>query len=601
MAKKVEIYGGFGEEFDDGVYDSVRKVCVGVYGDRVSSVEFEYGKGDQSIIRSHGQKSQESKEFVLDHARGEYIKSVEVTSHGNGLISSLTFITSVERDREVFGKVEGTKNFLEAKGFDKLVGFRGRSYLDRLNALGAHFAVVLTPPVKKLEAKGGNFGDEWDDGVHDNVRKITIRRSEGSVEMVKFKYVNGTEIVLGDAHGDTSQLPYVKEKFVLSEDEYLTFVHGHYGQKFPVGQSVNLHGRFCDGITMLKFKTNKDTYQVLGAETEGYEYVGTSFVLGETDHKIVGKTMAKKVGIYGGIGEEFDDGVYDSVRKVCVGVDGDRVSSVEFEYGKGDQTITLSHGKKSSQERKEFVLDHDEYIKSVEGTFHHYYFISSLTFITSVERDREVFGKEVGTKFVLKAKGFDKLVGFRGRSSLDRLNALGAHFAVVLTPPVKKLESKGGNNFRNEWDDGIHDNVRKIKVKRYQESVEIVQFKYVNGTEIVLGDAHGFTSQPSMVKEKFVLSEDEYITSVHGHYGQKIPVGQSFNLHARYCNGITMLKFKTNKDTYQVLGAETEGYEYVGTSFVLGETGHKIVGFHGKSSTFSLAQIGVYVSPINNA
>ncbi|KAG7546540.1 Jacalin-like lectin domain [Arabidopsis suecica] len=311
--------------------------------------------------------------------------------------------------------------------------------------------------------------------------------------------------------------------------------------------------------------------------------------------------MAKKVGIYGGIGDEFDDGVYDSVRKVCVGVDGDRVSSVEFEYGKGDQTITLSHGKKSSEERKEFVLGHarGEYIKSVEGTYDEY-FISSLMFITSVERDREVFGKAVGTKFVLKAKGFDKLVGFRGRSYLGRLNALGAHFAVVLAPPVKKLEAKGGN-FGDVWDDGVHDNVRKIKVRRCEESVEMVKFKYVNGTEIVSGDAHGDTSQLPFVKEKFVLSGDEYITSVHGHYGQKIPVGQSFNLHARYCNGITMLKFKTNKDTYQVLGAETEGYEYVGTSFVLGETGHKIVGFHGKSSTFSLAQIGVYVSPINNA
>ncbi|KAG7541852.1 Jacalin-like lectin domain [Arabidopsis thaliana x Arabidopsis arenosa] len=128
----------------------------------------------------------------------------------------------------------------------------------------------------------------------------------------------------------------------------------------------------------------------------------------------------------------------------------------------------------------------------------------------------------------------------------------------------------------------------------------MVKFKYVNGTEFVSGDAHGNISRLPLVKEKFVLSNDEYITSVHGHYGKKLPVGHSPNSHG-FSDSITMLKFETNKATYQVLGAETNGYEYVGTSFVLGEIGYKIVGFHGKSSTLDLGQIGVYVSPINNA
>ncbi|XP_023633810.1 jacalin-related lectin 45 [Capsella rubella] len=279
--------------------------------------------------------------------------------------------------------------------------------------------------------------------------------------------------------------------------------------------------------------------------------------------------MSKKVRSFGGdSGDEFDDGVYDIVRKMCVGEDSDRVSSLEIEYGKGNQLITLSHGNKLQQ--------HDE------GGF-----ISSLTFITSVERDREEFGKAVGTRFVLEAKGFDKLVGFQGRSFPDRLNALGAHFAVMITPPVKKLEARGGN-FGDEWDDGIHDNVCKIKVKQDHESVEMVKFKYVNGTEIVSGEPHGDTSEFPFVEENILLSQDEYITSVHGHYG------------TGYI-GITMLKFKTNKATYQVLKAYTDGYENVGTSFVLGEASHKIVGFHGKSSRFSIGQIGVYVSPINNA
>ncbi|CAL9226483.1 unnamed protein product [Arabidopsis halleri] len=104
---------------------------------------------------------------------------------------------------------------------------------------------------------------------------------------------------------------------------------------------------------------------------------------------------------------------------------------------------------------------------------------------------------------------------------------------------AKKVEIYGG--FGDEFDDGVYDSVRKVCVGVDGDRVSSVEFD------------------------------------------------------------IMMLKFETNKATYQVLGAETNGYEYVGTSFVLGEIGHKIVGFHGKSSTLALGQIGVYVSPINNA
>ncbi|EFH46067.1 predicted protein [Arabidopsis lyrata subsp. lyrata] len=93
---------------------------------------------------------------------------------------------------------------------------------------------------------------------------------------------------------------------------------------------------------------------------------------------------------------------------------------------------------------------------------------------------------------------------------------------------------------------------------------------------------------------------------IYGGFGEEFDDGV-YDSVRKVCVGVEekscfkMLKFKTNKATYQVLGAETEGYEYVGTSFVLGETDHKIVGFHGNSLYGGLVQIGVYVSPINNA
>jgi len=62
---------------------------------------------------------------------------------------------------------------------------------------------------------------------------------------------------------------------------------------------------------------------------------------------------------------------------------------------------------------------------------------------------------------------------------------------------------------------------------------------------------------------------------------------------------MTMLKFNTNRTTYQVLSHSPE-YTYEGTSFKLEEKDHKIVGFYGKTEV-SLNQIGVYVKPIANA
>ena len=142
-------------------------------------------------------------QFELRYEDGEYIISFEGTTDKDGYISSLIFNTSMDRSSDEFGKaVANNEFFLKPRGFHKLVGFRGRSCVDRINALGANFAVVLAPPVKKLQAQGTNDqGEEWDDGVHDNVRMITVTYVYDCVVSVTFEYANGAETVLGDPHG----------------------------------------------------------------------------------------------------------------------------------------------------------------------------------------------------------------------------------------------------------------------------------------------------------------------------------------------------------------------------------------------------------------
>ncbi|CAH8278128.1 unnamed protein product [Arabidopsis lyrata] len=443
---------------------------------------------------------------------------------------------------------------------------------------------------EKVIAYGGSNGQNFDDGVYegtyDGVRKLIVGEDSHGIVYLKIQYVKNGDVVLKE-HGRARGTHITETEFeVKCPDEYITSIWGTYrnddhrykstggstsGQPDHVGYKPL--DRLCHKETQLTPAEKYDLY--LAANMGSPMYTNTVSELqfktshgrtseefgmpgpGSRDFVLEGKNGTKLLGLHGRSGDfldairayfyvvssafkqlepqggsngvSWDDGAYDGLNKLCVGEDDHCVSSVEFHYVKGNDRITHCHGK-DSKERKEFVLkDQDgEYVKSVEGTIDKDGFISSLTFKTSMNRSSEKFGTPVGTKFKLEAKGLDKIVGFRGRSSVNRINALGANFAVVVVPPVKKLNAKGGV-LGKEWDDGIHDDVRMITFKLY--------------------------------------FNNEYITSVE-----------------------LDTMFNTNRTTYQVLSHSPE-YTYEGTSFKLEEKDHKIVGFYGKTEV-SLNQIG---------
>ncbi|VVA93726.1 unnamed protein product [Arabis nemorensis] len=175
----------------------------------------------------------------------------------------------------------------------------------------------------------------------------------------------------------------------------------------------------------------------------------------------------------------------------------------------------------------------------------------------------------------------------------------GVNYGTRLAPPAKKLKAQGGG-FGYDWDDGVNDNVRMITVTYDGSGVNTVKFEYALGTNTVVGDKHGYSPSDDQKKE-FRLKVDEYITSVEGHYGQRLPPPgpDRTTMKAFGYESMTMLNFKTNITTYKVLDIKP-GYEYVGTPIKLTEEGHKIVGFYGMYST-CVNQIGVYVKPIGDA
>ncbi|VVA93306.1 unnamed protein product [Arabis nemorensis] len=271
-----------------------------------------------------------------------------------------------------------------------------------------------------------------------------------------------------------------------------------------------------------------------------------------------------------------------SCKELFVGKDDACVTFVKFEYGNRDSTVeSRKHGTKS-QKPQEFELLSLEYITSVEGTYANPIsatVITSLVFKTSLGRTSPTFGNQ---RFVLANNG-QKLVGFHGRVSPGRLDALGAYFSPepVAEPspvkdwvPPKKLEAQGGQG-GDKWDDGIYNGVRKVYVGRDEACVTSIMFDYVKDY-VDENRAHGILNEEL---QEFLLDHMECIISVEGTYG---------NVRRFTSPVVTSLVFKTSKGrTSPTFGA---------TKFVLEDNGRHIAGFHGRSGT-ALDSIGAHFVP----
>ncbi|KAL1212420.1 Jacalin-related lectin 18 [Cardamine amara subsp. amara] len=261
-----------GKYWDDGAFEGLRKVYVHFNNSHVNCVTFDYDNNGKVEKREHGSMAGKEGEFVVDFPN-EFITSVEGTLETDGYtwVSSLTFKTSKEKTSPTFGSVSKTKFVLENTGC-ALVGFHGRSNAC-IFSLGAYFHPLSLPvDVEKLEAKGGDKGDSWDDGSFDGIRNIYMGHSEMGVAFVKFLYDKDNQAVIGDDHGCKTLLR-VDEFELEYPSEYLISVEG---------SCDIVDGSESEVIRMLRFKTNMRTSKVYGLKTT------SSFILQKGCHKIVG-------------------------------------------------------------------------------------------------------------------------------------------------------------------------------------------------------------------------------------------------------------------------------------------------------------------------
>ncbi|CAE6119137.1 unnamed protein product [Arabidopsis arenosa] len=551
--------GNMGDAFTDGAFDGVKKITVGKDLDCVSYIKIEYEKDGKFETREHGTIRGELKEFAVDYP-SECIIAVG-GSYGNVdrykavLIKSLFFKTSYGRTSPIFGETNssGKEFMLEGKNEGKLLGFHGRSG-QAIDAIGAYFSPVPEP--EKQEAIGGNMGDVFDDGVFEGVKKITVGKDLGCVSYIKIEYEK-------DGKSETREHGTIrgelKEFAVDYPKECVIAVGGSYGQ-------VDLYKAVL--IKSLFFKTSYGRTSPIFGETNSS---GKEFLLeGRNGGKLLGfhgrsgqaidaigayfwpfpaPVPEKREAVGGNMGDAFDDGVFDSVKKIIVGKDLDCVSYIKIEYVKDGKTETREHG-------------------TIRGELKE----------TSYGRTSPIFGSSgnvAGKEFLLEGKNGGKLLGLHGRSG-QAIDAIGAYFWSV--PAPEKIEAMGGN-MGVAFDDGVFDGVKKIIVGKDLGCVSYIKIEYEKNKKIETRE-HGTIR--GELKEFAVDYPYECITSVGGSYDH-------VDLYKAVL--IKSLFFKTSYGRTSPIFGETNSS---GNQLMLeGKNGGKLLGFHGRSGQ-AIDAIGAY-------
>ncbi|KAG7551802.1 Jacalin-like lectin domain [Arabidopsis thaliana x Arabidopsis arenosa] len=592
--KREAMGGNMGDAFDDGVFDSVKKIIVGKDLGCVSYIKIEYAKDGKTETREHGTIRGELKEFAVDYPN-ECITSVggsygHVNLYKAVLIESLFFKTSYGRTSPIFGSsgnVAGKEFLLEGKNGGKLLGLHGRSG-QAIDAIGAYFWSVPAP--EKIEAMGGNMGVAFDDGVFDGVKKIIVGKDLGCVSYIKIEYEKNKKIETrehGTIRGELKEFavdyPYECITSVGGSYDHVDlykavlikslFFKTSYGRTSPIFGETNSSGKEF----MLEGKNGGKLLGFLGRSGQAIDAIGAYFSpVPEPE---------KQEAIGGNMGDVFDDGVFECVKKITVGKDLGCVSYIKIEYEKDGKFETREHGTIRG-ELKEFAVDYPkECVIAVGGTYDHVdlykaVLIKSLFFKTSYGRTSPIFGEtnSSGKEFLLEGRNGGKLLGFHGRSG-QAIDAIGAYFWPFPAPVPEKREAMGGN-MGDAFDDGVFDSVKKIIVGKDLGCVSYIKIEYAKDGKTETREHRTIRGE---LKEFAVDYPNECITSVGGSYGH-------VNLYKAVL--IESLFFKTSYGrTSPIFGSSGN---VAGKEFLLeGKNGGKLLGLHGRSGQ-AIDAIGAY-------
>ncbi|MCL7031265.1 hypothetical protein MKW94_024386 [Papaver nudicaule] len=215
------------------------------------------------------------------------------------------------------------------------------------------------------------------------------------------------------------------------------------------------------------------------------------------------------------------------------------------------------------------------------------------------------FGNEQGTAFSSYVQD-GMIIGFHGRGGWF-IDSIGVHVlkgkvsttrrslnvlfnantpasipndeVIIIKEPVPHGPGPWGGDGGKPWDDGAYTGIKQIHLTK-KEAIFSIQIQYEREGRTVWSARHGGSGRgASTTKIKFQYP-DEWLTCVTGYYGG-IVGDETVEV-------IKSLTFYTSKGKYGPYGEET------GTYFSSSVSEGKVVGFHGRSSSY-LDAIGVHM------
>ncbi|KFK44089.1 hypothetical protein AALP_AA1G214700 [Arabis alpina] len=562
--------GQSGHAWDDGMYTTVRQIIIS-HGSVIDSIQVEYDKNGSSVWseKRGGKGGKNFDKVKLDYPH-EYLTSVHGTYGsfdvwGHLCVRSLTF----ESNRKKYGPfgVESGTYFSLPKSESKIIGFHGKAgwFLD---AIGVHLQPIPKEnnPLSKMLLNS-----------HQNI-----------------------------SHGD-KKLEY-------------SVIQGSVGQSFDIVVALK------QKVSPLPSSESRDN---TGAEI-------TSHKLGTDTDKLQPKAEggAKTYGPWGGTGGlMFDDGIYTGIRQINLSRNVGIVSIKACYDFKGQAVWGSKHGGMGGFRHDKIVFDYpSEILTHVTGTYGPLMYmgpnvIKSLTFHTSRGKHGP-FGEEQGPSFTHKLDE-GKVVGFLGREGLF-LDSIGVHVmegkisslkpsspynaivphnnsgvtqienspwanklvlaangrgeevehGVVKEPTPTGPGPWGGDGGR-PWDDGVYSGIKQIFVTRGNDAISSIQVEYDRNGQSVWSIKHGSGSNNGVATHRVKLEyPNEMLTCISGYYG---PLNNSDT-----SNVVKSLSFYTSRGKYGPYGEET------GTFFTSTTTQGKVLGLHGRSSSY-LDAIGVHM------
>ncbi|WRX30428.1 Jacalin-like lectin domain - like 2 [Theobroma cacao] len=589
--------GQGGSSWDDGVYFTVRQLVI-AHGSGIDSIQIEYdNKGNSIWSKKHGGGGGSKTDKVKLDYPDEFLTSVHgyygiLHERGPILVRSLTFFSN----RKAYGPygIEQGTSFSMTRG--KIVGFHGRCgcFLD---AIGTHSKPFSKLNPSKTIVHAQSF-------VADGAEKVGYSLIQGSVGE---KYDIVLAVRQRDAYGNPLPRQLSRQSSSSSDDS-------------------------SDVETRSKVrKKSTPCFPFYMRDINFFMFVALFEVSFRTPEKVPSKLPegVLSYGPWGGNGgAKFDDGTYTGIRQITLSRNVGIVW-IKACYDRDGQAVWGSkHGGTGGFKTDRIIFDYpSEILTHITGTFGPLMYmgpnvIKSLTFHTNKGKHGP-HGDEQGPSFTNKMNE-GRIIGFHGREGLF-LDAVGVYVMEGKVPPPRPSISQaiiqsersiaeidnspwsnklvlarrgpveevacgvvkepapcgpgpwGGEGGR-PWDDGVFSGIKQIFVTK-SEAICSIQFEYDRNGQSVWSVKHGGHGGTTTHRVK-LDHPHEVLICISGYYG---PINNEEKSKV-----VRSLTFYSSRGKYGPFGEE------IGTYFTSTTTEGKVVGFHGRNSSY-LDAIGVHM------